>query len=128
MKRRTLVIGGTLLLAGSSAARAASPVVVIYVGGWDCPYCIAWKNQSRADWLASDIARRVRYVEVESPSLKEAYQERYWPEDLRPVLEQVPHKAGTPRFLVVKRGKLVANTFGTNKWPKAVEAARKALG
>jgi len=127
MQRRTFVIGGTLL-ASASPAGAASNVVVIYVGGWDCPYCITWKNQSRADWLASDTAKRVRYVEVEAPSLKQAYQERYWPDDLLPVLEQVPHKSGTPRFLVAKKGKLVANAFGTNKWPNAVEAAKKALG
>ena len=70
----------------------------------------------------------MRFVEVDAPLLKQAYQERYWPEDVRPVLAQVPRKSGTPRFLVVKDGKLVANAFGNNEWPTAVEAMRKALG
>ena len=82
-------------------ARAASDLTVIYVGGLDCPPCTQWKNTQKARWLASPEYKKVTWVEVESPKLREAYQERYWPADLRPVLDQLPRKSGTPRFLIV---------------------------
>lgn len=133
-RRRLLGAAPAAALAAASAltapgdASAAGNVLVVYVGGWDCPYCTVWKNEHKAAWLASDLARHVRYVEIDPPKLKEAYQERYWPQDLLPVLAQVPRKSGTPRFLVVKNGKLVANEFGNGQWPKALEAIKKAVG
>ncbi len=126
MKRRAFLLGTTMLASG--AAEAAGQVTVIYIGGWDCPYCTAWKNDSKPQWVASELFRQVRYVEIEAPHLREAYREKYWPEELLPVLAQVPHKNGTPRWLVVKNGKIVANAFGHSKWPNAMAAARKAVG
>jgi hypothetical protein len=128
VRRRALLLAGGALAATSARAAGERHVTVIYVGGWDCPYCTAWKNESKPKWITSELFGRVRYVEVESPRLKEAYQERYWPEDLRPVLAQIPHKSGTPRFLVVKDGKLIANAFGTGQWAEAVAAIEQALG
>ena len=127
MNRRAFLLGSTMLTA-VLPAEAAAGVMFVYVGGWDCPYCTVWKNEEKAKFLASEVGRRVRMVEIDAPLLKQAYQERYWPEEVRPVLAQVPHKSGTPRFLVVKNGKLVANAFGNNEWSRAVEAMRKALG
>ena len=131
MKRRVFLastaLATTALLADGGLAAAADRVTVIYVGGWDCPPCTAWKNQEKPGWLASDLHRQVRYVEIESPRLKEAYQDRYWPEELKPVLEQVPRKTGTPRFLVVKGGKIVSNEFGGGRWSTTLSAIKKAL-
>ena len=131
MKRRAFLASTALatggVLADSAIAQAVAGVTVIYVGGWDCPPCIAWKNKEKAGWVASDLYRLVRYVEIESPRLKEAYQDRYWPEELKPVLEQVPRKTGTPRFLVVKDGKIVSNEFGGGRWGTTLAAIRKAL-
>ena len=64
-------------------ARAASDLTVIYVGGRDCPPCTQWKNTQKARWLASPEYKKVTWVEVESPNLREAYKERYWPADLQ---------------------------------------------
>jgi hypothetical protein len=101
---------------------------VIYVGGQDCPPCTEWKNTQKARWLASPEYKKVTWVEVESPKLREAYKERYWPADLRPVLAQLPRKSGTPRFLIVRDGKLVANEFGTGRWAATVADLKKELG
>ena len=131
MHRRALLVRSTALLSTLFLARtaaAAQDVTVIYVGGWDCPYCVVWKNENKARWLASDLYKKVRYVEVDPPRLKEAYEERYWPDQLWPVLKQVPRKSGTPRFLVVKNGKIVANEFGSSKWNAALAAIAKAVG
>jgi hypothetical protein len=129
LSRRALLGGALLSLSATEAPLSAeTQVLVVYVGGWDCPYCTTWKNEHKAEWLASDLARRVRYVEVDSPKLREAYQEHFWPGELAPVLAQIPRKSGTPRFLVVRNGKIVANEFGAGRWPNAVAAVKKALG
>jgi len=112
----------------SAAAQAAPNVKVIYIGGWDCPPCMQWKNTYKAKWLASPEFRRVQWIEVEAPKLKEAYQERYWPDELKTILDQIPRKNGTPRFLIVRSGKIVSNEFGTGKWTTTMTNLKKVLG
>ncbi len=127
MNRRAFVVGS--VLAGVTAtARAAPAIRMIYVGGWDCQPCTAWKNKYKADWLASPEYKRVAWTEVEAPKLKEAYQERYWPGDLKPILDQLPRKSGTPRFLIVRDDRVVANEFGGAQWPKIVAELKKQIG
>ena len=128
MNRRAFLIAGLLAATSLAPARAASDLTVIYVGGRDCPPCTQWKNTQKARWLASPEFSRVAWVEVESPRLKEAYQQRYWPADLRPVLAQLPRKSGTPRFLIVQDGKVVSNEFGTDRWSATVAELKKLLG
>jgi hypothetical protein len=132
MIRRAFLIAGllasTLPVMAIGPARAASDLTVIYVGGWDCPPCTQWKNTQKLRWLRSPEFHRVTWVEIESPKLKEAYQERYWPGDLRPVLAQLPRKSGTPRFLIVRDGKVVSNEFGTGRWATTMADLRKLLG
>ena len=128
MNRRAFLIAGLLASTSLVPARAAADLTVIYVGGWDCPPCTQWKNTQKARWLASPEYKKVTWVEVESPKLREAYKERYWPADLRPVLARLPRKSGTPRFLIVRDGKLVANEFGTGRWAATVADLKKELG
>ncbi len=128
MNRRAFLIASLLASTALAPARAASDLTVIYVGGWDCPPCIQWKNTQKAGWLASAEFHKVTWVEVESPKLKEAYQARFWPGDLKPVLDQLPRKSGTPRFLIVKDGKVVSNVFGTGQWATTMADLRKLLG
>ena len=127
MNRRALLVAGLLASMVLGPAQAASEVKVIYVGGWDCQPCSNWKNQYKAAWLASPEFRKVTWVEVDPPKLKEAYQERHWPGDLKPILDQLPRKTGTPRFLIVQDGKIVSNEFGTNKWTRTMSDLHKIL-
>ena len=128
MNRRAFLIA-SLLASTSAAARAASSdLTVIYVGGGDCPPCTQWKNTQKARWLASPEYRKVTWVEVESPKLKDAYKERYWPAELRPVLAELPRKTGTPRFLIVRDGKVVSNEFGTGRWAATLADLKQQLG
>ncbi len=128
MNRRAFLFAGIAAGTGFATAEAAQQVEVIYVGGWDCPYCTAWKNQYKAQWLASPEYSRVKYIEVDSPRLREAYDKRFWPGDLAAVLAQLPRKNGTPRFLIVKAGKVVSNEFGESKWSLTLSRLRKLLG
>lgn len=127
LERRTLILAG--LLSGTSLVpvRAQGKVTVIYVGGWDCPPCITWKNQHKADWLKSPEHSKVEYIEIESPKLREAYQDRYWPEVLRPIRNRLPRQSGTPRFIVVKDGEIVANEWGAGDWARAWAKIRAAV-
>ena len=127
MNRRAFLVAGSLASTALGTAWAASEVKVIYVGGWDCQPCSNWKNQHKATWLASPEFRKVTWIEVDPPKLKEAYQERHWPGDLKPILDQLPRKNGTPRFLIVRDGKIVSNEFGTNKWTRTMSDLHKIL-
>ena len=128
MNRRAFVFASLAASTSLAPANAASDLKVVYVGGWDCQPCTNWKNTQRARWLASPEFSKVTWIEVESPKLKEAYQVRYWPGDLKPILDQIPRKSGTPRFLIVRDGKLVANEFGTGRWAATVADLKKELG
>src|SRR5580698_443632 len=131
MKRRALLFAGLALpvlpAIAPVVAQAASGVEVVYVGGVDCPYCTMWKDKYQAEWLASPEYKQVTYVEVNPPRLREAYQERYWPGDLKEILAQVPRKSGTPRFLIVKDGKVVFNDLGVDRWKRAMLALKNVL-
>jgi hypothetical protein len=128
MNRRAFLIAGLLASTSLAPAHAAADLTVIYVGGWDCPPCTQWKNTQKLRWLRSPEFHRVTWIEVESPRLKEAYQERYWPAELRPVLAQLPRKSGTPRFLIVSDGKVLSNEFGSGRWAATMADLRKLLG
>jgi hypothetical protein len=129
MNRRGFILAGLFASTALSPVRAESKVQFVYVGGWDCPYCTEWKNNYKAAWLASPEYKRSTYTEVDAPKLREAYQERYWPGDLKPILDQLPRKSGTPRYIVVKDGKVVSNQFGNSpgSWLTAYADLKKAL-
>jgi hypothetical protein len=128
MNRRAFLFAGLALPVLPVAASAASGVEVIYVGGLDCPYCTMWKDKYKAEWLASPEYKKVTYIEVDSPKLREAYQDRFWPGDLKEILTQVPRKTGTPRFLIVKDGRVVFNDLGVDRWNRAMLALKNVLG
>ena len=98
MNRRALLFAGLVLPMAAPVARAAGAVAVVYVGGQDCPYCSMWENRYKAQWLASPAFKQVIWIEVDVPHLREAYEERYWPGELKAVWEQIPSKNGTPRL------------------------------
>jgi hypothetical protein len=127
MNRRAFVFA--LLAAASIPAigQAAPDLKVIYVGGQDCQPCVRWKNTHLDKWRSSSEYRRVAWFEIEPASLKEAYQARFWPDELKPVLDQLPRKSTTPRFLIVKDGKVVANLTGSSKWPEILADLNQLL-
>lgn len=131
MKRRDLLfagVGAGIAVSLGAPPRAESKVDVIYVGGRDCPYCTLWRNKYEAAWRDSPEFRRVTWTEIDPPHLRDAYQARYWEGGLRSVLEQVPRKSGTPRFLLLKDGRIVENQLGSNKWPAVLDRLRELLG
>jgi hypothetical protein len=128
MNRRDLLFAGLTVPLLSMPALAAGRIQVVYVGGWDCPYCTVWKNEYKKEWVDSPYSKRVEWIEVDVPHLREAYQERYWQGELEPIREQLKNKGGTPRFIVVRDGKVVSSELGVNKWEDTVSLIRTLLG
>jgi hypothetical protein len=133
MNRRALLFAGLfassgLASAALSPARAAPDVKVVYIGGEDCPPCHHWARAYKAKWLASPEFRQVTWIEIDPPKFREAYQARYWPGELKLILEQIPRKSGAPRFLIVKDGQIVSNQFGSTKWEATLADLKTLLG
>ncbi len=100
---------------------------MIFVSGQDCSYCRQWRNRYEESWRASPEFRRVQWTEIEPARLRDAYLVRYWPSELRDVLDQIPRKTGTPRFLIVKDERIVSNELGSNKWTLTLDRLHKLL-
>jgi hypothetical protein len=128
MNRRDLLFAGVAFPLLATPALAQGHIQVVYVGGWDCPYCTMWKNEYKKDWLASPYVKQVEWVEVDVPHLREAYETRYWQGELEPIREQLRDKSGTPRFIVVRDGKVVSSELGVDKWEGTVSLIRTLLG
>jgi hypothetical protein len=117
MDRRAFVFSGVVGLATLSPAFAqASPLTVIYIGGQDCPNCAQWKSQYKAAWDGSPESKKVKWVAVDPPSLRDAYSSRNWPAEQKPILDNLPSKSGTPRFVLVKNGAIISNHSGVRGW------------
>ena len=117
MNRRAFVLGGGLgFTALSQAFAQASPLTVIYIGGQDCPNCAQWKSQYKAAWDGSPESTKVKWVAVDPPSLRDAYSSRNWPAEQKQILDKLPSKSGTPRFVLVKNGAIIANKSGVKSW------------
>jgi hypothetical protein len=127
MNRRDFLFAGAALPLLPAPALAAGRIQVVYVGGWDCPYCTVWKNEYKKGWVDSAYYKQVEWTEVDIPHLREAYQERYWQGELQAIREQLPRKSGTPRFIVVRDGKVVSNELGVNKWEDTLSRIRTLL-
>jgi hypothetical protein len=128
MKRRDLLFAAAALPLMSAPALAGGHIQVVYVGGADCPYCTVWKNEYLADWKRSPYFRQVEWIEVDVPHLREAYRERYWTGELQAIRDQLPKKYGTPRFIVVRDGKVVSSELGVNRWEDSLSLIRTLLG
>ena len=131
MKRRAFLFANLAVgLAASpvlTSAHADSGLEMIYVGGKDCSFCTMWRKEYEAAWRNSPEFRQVEWIEIDPPHLREAYQARYWQGALRDVLDQLPRKNVTPRFLLVKEGRVLFNEVGVNKWPVMLKHLRQTL-
>jgi hypothetical protein len=128
MNRRAFLFAGLAAPLLVSTARAADPIRMIFISGQDCSYCRMWHSKYENAWRASPEFREVTWTEIEPSHLREAYQARHWPGDLRDILDRIPRKSGTPRFLIVRDGEIVSNDLGVNKWGPTLAHLHRLLG
>jgi hypothetical protein len=131
MNRRAFLFASLAVTTGLAVmlgpASAGPDVQVIYIGGGDCPPCQRWRSNQQPRWLASPEFQKVAWFEIEPINLRDAYDERNWPRALRPILAQVPHKSGTPRFLIVQEGRIVSNQLGASAWAATMADLKQYL-
>lgn len=125
MKRRPLIVAALAALA-PSGARAAGDIQLVYIGARDCSWCTLWMRDEKPRLVASPAFRRLTYVEIEPRRIRDAYNSRYWPAQLVPALQALPLKDGTPRFLILRDGTLVANHLGG--WENVMPQLRRLTG
>ena len=125
MKRRSLFVA-TLAMLASGETRAAGRIELVYVGARECPYCTLWRRRDRPALQASPMFKRLVFTEIEPRRIRDAYNPRYWPARLLPILKSLLVPDGTPRFLVLRDGVLYGNHLGD--WPETLAELRRLTG
>jgi hypothetical protein len=126
MNRRTLLATALALTAPMQARANNARIELVYIGARECPYCTLWRRDEKPKLRASAMFRRLSYIEIEPRRIRDAYNPRYWPTRLQPILQTLPIKDGTPRFLILRDGALYANSLGD--WQDVVPRLRHLTG
>lgn len=101
-----------------------SRILLVYIGSWDCPPCLAWKRNVKPEWVSSPEFAQIDYREVETPSFKEPLYEPSWPADLRWLVDKGYFVIGVPRFVILVDGKVVGNK---PDWPMTYNQIKNLL-
>jgi hypothetical protein len=125
MKRRSFV-ATTLAVLASSETLAASRIELVYVGAQECPYCKLWRRREQPALVTAPLFKQIAFTEIEPRRIRDAYNPRYWPARLLPILQSLLVPDGTPRFLVLKDGVLYGNHLGD--WPESLTELRRLTG
>lgn len=107
------------MVVGAGPAAAGSPLQLVYVTAQNCGFCAAFEagrfEEMRDLAAARDVA--VRVVRV---ARFQSYAEDPFPEDLD-WLKRAGVRSGTPRFLLVRDGRIVAAAFGTSGYEETIK-------
>ena len=90
-------------------------MMVIYVCADDCGPCRVFEAEDMPRWMASPLARSVRFVRAHAPKTSLAFQAKYWPSEARPYMSAFRAPI-VPSFMFVAGGNVVAMGAGLNGW------------
>lgn len=103
-----------------AAGARAKEITLIYVGAWNCPTCLRWEGadgdapvSSKKSFLATPEAKAAKFRQISAPQFQDTAYDKAWPDDLKWVKEKTYVARGTPRYVLIADGKVVANSFGT---------------
>ncbi|MBM3345858.1 MAG: hypothetical protein FJY55_05095 [Betaproteobacteria bacterium] len=105
----------------------ASRFDVVYLGSEDCTFCRQWEFGSRVKLLESREARAFNFHEVKNDTLSRPFTVADYPAGLQWVFEQVGATRGVPRFLLAIDGRVVLNSFGTDRYQRDFLPALNAV-
>ena len=125
VRRRSLILASMAALA-SGESHAAGRIELVYVGARECPYCTRWRRREMPALQASAMFKLLVFTEIEPRRIRDAYNPRYWPARLLPILQSLLVPDGTPRFLVLRDGVLYGNHLGD--WPETLAELRRLTG
>lgn len=112
-----------LIVAGFGLARPALAAqdLVIYIGANDCKYCREWEARFESRFKAQCAARNIKFRAIQVATLRNIRDERYWPNDLKPLLAKFSSRTGSPHFLAIEGGsRVIVDTHGIVNWQKLI--------
>lgn len=105
---------------GSAQPAAAAQDMVVYIGAKDCTYCREWEAQFEKRFRELCAAHQIQFRVIEVATLRNIRDERYWPDDLKPLLAKFSSRTGSPHFLAVAGSRVIVDTFGIVNWKKQI--------
>jgi hypothetical protein len=115
----TLAALAAAAVSPASARTAAPNLSIIYVGAKDCGPCRVFDSQDLPQWNKSMLARDVKLIHVDAPSVNVAFQARHWPAEARPFISAVKAPI-VPCFILVDGKSVVAIGTGIGGWRNQV--------
>ncbi len=101
----------------SAVAQDATRIHVVYMGGTDCPPCVAWRAQEFPKLAASDIFKKIRFTHVEKVIRSTVPPRFFLPSAVKPLKEKLDEAAngmsGSPHTVIVVDGEIFDYKFGT---------------
>lgn len=110
----------TLALVGSMTPAFAGQDTVIYIGAADCKYCREWEARYEHKFKEMCAARNVKFRGFQVATIRNIRDERYWPNDLKPLLAKFSSRTGSPHFLAIADGQVIVDTHGIVNWQKLI--------
>lgn len=114
------------LMLGSAGARAAQPVGpgaqtpdihIVYMGGDDCPPCVAWRKAELPKLQQTAAFRRVQFSWVAKPIPSAVPARFFLPEAVKPYKEALDTasagRTGSPHFALLVNGRVYDYYIGT---------------
>lgn len=108
------------VVCGLTLPAVAEQDTVIYIGAGDCPYCRQWEAQYEHRFKAMCAARNVKFRAFQVATIRNIRDERYWPDDLKPLLAKFSSRTGSPHFLAVAGSRVIVDTHGIENWKKMI--------
>lgn len=145
---RSAVVAGLLAVSGVSvvvatrrgwirwpvmlpALKRDSVIDLVYLGGPDCPYCMAWKAGDLPRLQAMPLYREIRFTEVVKRIADPVPPASGLPAHLAPMREEIARvidrTRGSPMFALLVDGKGVAGGYGTRPYHEMVPVIEKLL-
>lgn len=104
------------VLALLPALAAARDVHLVYLGGDDCPPCVAWRREELPLLQASPVWSRVRFSHVGKSVRSAVPPEALLPDAVKPLKERLDRASnritGSPQTAIVVDGEVVDYAFG----------------
>jgi hypothetical protein len=112
-----LTVVGTLSVPLFSAAQSAQKIQVIYMGGDDCPPCVAWRQFELPKLQATEVFQRIEFVHVQKVIASTVPSRFFLPSSVKPLKDKLDTAAngmtGSPQMAILVDGEVYDYFFGT---------------
>jgi hypothetical protein len=130
--RLSRFLGTTLLLVwpalGWSQTGVAPEVILINMGGPDCPPCVAWRAAELPKLRSTPVFSKIKYVHVDKAIASPVPPKFFLPELLKPYKEKLEiasaGRSGSPQVAILVNGEVYDYWWGTGKSDVALLTVR----